>query len=90
MFKIGNLAFIQLADLKFKVDIPASADSNNISLITLPFSTSHNTVIFCVTPLGADNKIVRLRVFDDVITPWWSSINVTSGEGYCGNVIANI
>jgi len=89
-FKIGNLVLVQLADLKFKSDIPSSAESNGIVLVTLPFAVSMSQVVFAVVQLSTTYSVIRLKIQGNAIYPWWSSIKETTGEGYSGNVIINI
>lgn len=89
VYDIGNLIFIQLADVKFKVGIANSSENNNIELITLPISASVSHVVFAMTPLNPNDKVIRLRAQGNKITPWWSTISVSQGEGYCGSVVIN-
>ena len=89
-FTIGNLAFIQIADLKFKSALPSSAESNAIVLATLPFNVSPSRVIFAVVKLSTQYSVVRLRIQNNAIYPWWSEITETEGEGYIGNVVINL
>lgn len=88
IFNLGNLVFIQLADFKFKTSLPSSAESNNIVLATLPMTLSSNQVIFGMFPHNQTDRIIRLRVMNNTITPWWTNISETASEGYLGFVVA--
>lgn len=89
VYDLGNLVFIQLADVKFKVDLATSSENNNIELITLPIQVSSVHIVFTLTPMNPNDNIVRLRTQYGKITPWWSQIKISQGEGYCGSVVIN-
>ena len=91
IYSIGNVKLIEFSDIKFKASLPSSSASNQIALFTLPFTiASAKSEIFILTKLDSTPTTVRLMAKDNVITPWWSSIGVTSGEGFFGSVVCSI
>ena len=88
IYSIGNIRLIEFSDVKFKESLPSSSASNQIALFTLPFTiASGKSEIFILTKQDSTPTTIRLMAKENVITPWWSSIGVTSGEGFFGIVV---
>ena len=88
LIQIGNLCIVQLTDVKFSQEIANATASNQITLVTLPFSESSGGQVFIMSKANEDTKTIRLQLAGSVIRPWWSAIpKTTSGDGWFGMVV---
>ena len=84
VIRVGNVAIINVSDLKFAKAFDGASSGNTITLATLPVNVKTAQVVLLQQMGSASN--VRLMVESgNRIIPWWHAFSITTGNGYFGS-----